>query len=326
MLVIGAGLAGLTAAGRLSEAGLSVVVLEAALVPGGRLATAQFGSGLADTGAQFFTARTTEFAGMVSGWLAEGVVYEWSRGWSDGSLLAEPADGYPRYAARGGFAALASRMAEQVDVRLGCKITTLAPGGQAWLATDDRGRAWRGRAVVLTPPVPLALALLDAGGISLPPGDRAALERITYAPSLCGLFLLDGEMALPPSGALQRPGAAISWLADNRRKGISSRGTLTVHAGREASEARWGWEDGRVLAWMAGEIAPWLGLAVIEPVRLVRWPFAVPTTLHPARTLLLQPGAPLAFAGDAFAGPRVEGAVLSGRAAAEAVLSAMKGE
>ena len=170
----------------------------------------------------------------------------------------------------------------------------------------------------------LALVLLDNGGVALPPRDRAALERITYAPSLCGLFLMDGEMALPPSGAVQRPGAAISWLVDNRRKGISPRGMLTVHAERQASADRWAWQDGRVLSWMIQEIAPWQGVAVVEPVRLVRWPFAVPTTVHAARTLLSHPGAPLAFAGDAFDGPRVEGAVLSGWAAAEAVLTTLE--
>ena len=319
VLVVGAGLAGLMATRRLNDAGRRVIVLEAEPVPGGRLATAQVGGGWADTGAQFFTARTAEFGATVAEWLAEGAVYEWSRGWSDGSVLATPPDGYPRYAAHGGFAALARRLAAGLDVRQ-TTVTALNLVGREWLATDGNGGVWRGRAVVLTPPVPLALALLDAGGVALPPNDRAALERLAYAPCLCGLFLVDGEMALPPTGAVQRPGAAISWLADNRRKGISPRGTLTVHAGREASQVRWAWDDGRVLAWMAQEITLWLGVAMAEPVRLARWPWAVPTTIHPARYLLSKPGAPLAFAGDAFDGPRVEGAVLSGRAAAAAIL------
>ena len=323
VLVIGAGLAGLMATRRLTDAGRQVVVLEAEPVPGGRLATVQVGNGRADTGAQFFTVRTTEFGTAAADWLTEGTVFEWSRGWSDGSLLTAPPDGYPRYAARGGFGALARRLADGLDVRQ-ATVTSVALDGRQWQATDNRGDVWRSRAVVLTPPVPLALVLLDNGGVALPPRDRAALERITYAPSLCGLFLVDGEMALPPSGAVQRPGAAISWLVDNRRKGISPRGMLTVHAERQASADRWAWQDGRVLSWMIQEIAPWQGVAVVEPVRLVRWPFAVPTTVHAARTLLSHPGAPLAFAGDAFDGPRVEGAVLSGWAAAEAVLTTLE--
>lgn len=324
VLVVGAGLGGLTAAHPLNDAGLRVIVLEAEPVPGGRLATAQVGDGWADTGAQFFTVRTAKFGAVVANWLAEGTIYEWSRGWSDGSLLTTPPDGYPRYAARDGFAVLARRLATGLDLRLATRVAALTLEGQDWLATDSGGGIWRSRAVVLTPPVPLALTLLEAGGTALPPDDRAALERITYAPCLCGLFLVDGEMDLPPPGAVQRPGSAISWLADNRRKGISPRGIVTVHAGREASQAHWGWDDRRVLAWMEQEIAPWMGVAMVEPARLMRWPFAVPATIHPARCLLSEPGAPLVFAGDAFDGPRVEGAALSGWAAAESILAALR--
>ena len=324
VLVVGAGLAGLLAARRLSDAGRRVIILEAGPVPGGRLATGEVRDGRADTGAQFFSVRTAEFGHLVAGLMADGTVYEWSRGWSDGSLLTTPADGYPRYAARGGFAALARRLAEGLDVRLETPITALTLDGRQGVATDSNGGIWRSRAVVLTPPVPLALGLLDAGGVSLPPADRAGLERITYGPCLCGLFIVDGETALPPPGAVQRPGKGVSWLADNRRKGISPRGTLTVHAGREASQARWSWDDARVLAWLGQEIVPWLGTAVAEPIRLVRWPYAVPVTVHPAPCMLSNPGAPLAFAGDAFDGPRVEGAALSGWAVADAVLAALE--
>lgn len=54
-LIIGAGLAGLSAHHMLLQKGYSVVTLEASTLPGGRVRTEKLGGGFSDTGAQFFT-------------------------------------------------------------------------------------------------------------------------------------------------------------------------------------------------------------------------------------------------------------------------------
>lgn len=322
VLVVGAGLSGLMAARRLTDAGLRVIVVEAAARAGGRAVTRAIGSGQADSGAQFFTIREARFNRIVGRWLAADLVFEWSWGWSGGSLLSSPPDGYPRYAVRGGFGALARHLAGGLDVRTATRLTLLCHQADGWLAKADSGASWRSRAVVLTPPVPQSLALLESGGLELPTTERLILEDIEYAPCLCGLFDIEGEIDLPLPGALQRPGQPISWIADNQRKGISPEGrVITVHANREASMQRWSADDETVLAWMLGEIAPRLAAgARARASRLERWRYAVPLEVYPERYLLCRLRAPLVFAGDAFDGPRVEGAALSGLAAAEALL------
>jgi predicted NAD/FAD-dependent oxidoreductase len=308
---------------RLVAAGMRVVIVEAENRVGGRMATLAVGAGLADSGVQFFTVRTKEFGRIVHQWLAADLVFEWSRGWSDGSLLGAPPDGYPRYAARGGFGALANHLAAGLDVRTATRLTAITPGIGLWLAQSDSVGSWRSRAVALTPPVPQSLRLLDAGGTKIPKEDRFHLKVISYAPCLCGLFAIEGEIGLPPPGALQRPDHSLSWIADNQRKGISpDRRIITIHVNQEASMERWPAEDGVVLAWMLDEIAPLVAQgAQVRAVRLERWRYAVPLTVYPARCLVCRLSAPLVFAGDAFDGPRIEGAALSGLAAAEALLA-----
>ena len=65
-VVIGAGIAGLCAAEQLVAAGRHVVVLDKARGIGGRMATRRVGAAVCDHGAQFFTVRGADFAGIVS--------------------------------------------------------------------------------------------------------------------------------------------------------------------------------------------------------------------------------------------------------------------
>jgi hypothetical protein len=323
VVVIGAGLAGLSAAGQLQAAGLSVIVLDKGRSAGGRLATRRLGNGRADHGAQFFTVRTQAFAEMVAEWQKAGLVQVWSRGWSDGSLSEAPEDGHPRYICLDGMNSLAQRLARGLDVRADARATAVSQVGDGWVVEVGEDAAWRARAVLLTPPVPQSLALVDMGRTTLHPRDRKALERIRYAPCVTGLFVVEGGgVMLPEPGAIQRPRATISWIADNRRKGISPDAlVVTVQAAPAFSRKMWSMPDEEALTAVRAGLMPHMGPdARIVDEQLKRWRYADPEVLHPTRYLLATDLPPLAFAGDAFAGPRVEGAVLSGVAAGEALL------
>lgn len=325
-IIVGAGLSGLMAARRLVDEGLHVSIVERESVAGGRLATWQAGSDRADIGAQFFTVRTPEFQAVVEQWLAMGWVVEWSRGWSDGLSLESQPDGHPRYIAAEGFAALARELSARLPVRFSTQLDVISVDDGGWITATTEGRRIAGRSLILTPPVPQSLALLRAGGVAIPDEQRAILDDIRYGACLCGVFTVDGETTLPEPGALQRPDHSISWIADNRRKGLFASGhaTLTIQVNPETSAARWGEADTEVLTWMATELEPWLAPgAQLHPITLKRWPNAIPLGLYPARYLMLEAPAPLLLAGDAFNGPRVEGAVLSGWAAADALLRSL---
>lgn len=328
VLVVGAGITGLMAAYTLQKAGLRVLVLDKGRGVGGRLATRRIGPGYADHGAQFFTVRSPEFRKLVKEWLAEERVFVWGHGWSDGSIVPGPkdghsphSDGHPRYAMSGGMTSIPKYLATHLNTDLEVHVSQIMPKDGGWEAVSRDGRKYYCRAVILTPPVPQSLALLAAGNTMLHRDDQSSLTRLTYAPCLCGLFWVEGKVHLPEPGALQRPFHPISWIADNQRKGISPDATLiTMHGNPIFSQAHFNTPEADVLDLFQASLKNHMAAdAVVLQAQLKKWRFSLPTALFPERTLVARDLPPLAFAGDAFKEPRVEGAVLSGLAAAQAI-------
>ena len=313
--IVGAGLAGLLAGQALHTAGHDVVLLDKGRSPGGRLATRRIGGAVLDHGAQFFTVRSEVFAAHVDRWQRSGLVTEWCRGFG-----AQP-DGHPRYAVRGGMNALAKHLAEGLDVRCSTMVFAIrpAPRGQ-WSVGIDDGTEVLADALIVTTPTPQASSLLMTSGVMVP----TEIGRTEYDRTLALLAVLDGAPDIPSPGGLQQPHEAISFVGDNVAKGVSEVPAITVHASAAWSEAHWD-DDPAAAQGLLIELArPWLGKAAVVESQLKRWRFATPRTLWPdpcwAATEADGAGAPLVLAGDAFAGPRVEGAALSGLAAAAAIL------
>ncbi len=301
VVVVGAGISGLVAARALTEAGCAVTVLEKARGVGGRLATRRIGAARLDHGAQFFTVRGDSLQRMVDDAIAVGVVDEWCRGFGE-------ADGYPRYRGRDGMAGFAKWLARGLEVRAGVRVTDLG---------EHQADAY-----VLTAPIPQSLAILAWSG-RLPEPDLAdALHAFTYNATLALLAVLDRDPRLPAPGAIQQPDHPVfTFISDNATKGVSTVPALTFHVGNQASRRRWNEPDGALCDALVAEAAPWLGGASIVAAQLVRWRYAGPTVPWPAPCLMVRHDPqPIVLAGDAFDGPKVEGAFRSGLAAAQALL------
>ncbi|RME77225.1 MAG: hypothetical protein D6784_03995, partial [Chloroflexi bacterium] len=254
--------------------------------------------------------------------LTEKLAYRWSTGWSQGSLNPVNLDSYPRYAVHGGMAALAAYLARELDIRLRTRLVGLTPTGNGWLCQTDTGTEISARAVILTPPVPQSLEILGHSRISLPDEDRAALEKITYAPCLAGVFRLSGPIHLPEPGAIQHSYAPVTWIADNQQKGISPDApVVTVQASEAFSREYWDAANAQILRKLGLSFKAYLGrTSQILQARLIRWPFARPTQFFPQTCFQPADLPRLVFAGDAFGAARIEGAVLSGADAATVLI------
>jgi predicted NAD/FAD-dependent oxidoreductase len=319
VIVVGAGLSGLLAAGELDASGCRVVVLEKGSVAGGRLATRWMDEAVFDHGAQYFTVLDPAFDAIVQEWRKLGVVRSWATGFAlpDGSLKR---DGRERFCGVSGMSALAGHLARNLDVRLNAIVARVAIEDDGWEVTTENAERFSSRALLLTPPVPQSLVLLATGDVPLPDRIKMELEQIEYAPCLALLVSLSGASLVPDPGGLWFPGEPIRWIADNHRKGISlgSNGAITIHAGSDYSRGHWDTPEQEVAEELLAEAAPWVGTTPLR-TQLYRWRYSQPIAVYPERCLTLRSPAPLVFAGDAFGGPRVEGAVLSGLAAAHAL-------
>lgn len=322
VLVIGAGLGGLTAARRLRAGGLTVTVVDKGRAPGGRLAGRRFpasggGEAMIDYGAQYFTARHPEFRREIAQWVKAGVASEWSRGFhlADGTFKET---GEPRFRGVPRMRAIADHLADGLPIHPGVRVESIAADGDGWAARGADGSAFFGRALLVTAPLPQTLALLDDSGIALPARLHAALSAISYRPCLALMAVLDGPSALVAPGGVWLDGDPAAWVADNRLKGVSGSHTgITVHGGPEFSREAWDAHDDEVTAILLDAARPWLNDAAVLATRLHRWRYAFPERIHDRACEMLEEPAPLVLAGDAFVSPRMEGAWRSGMAAAE---------
>jgi len=314
VLVIGAGMAGLIAAAELQRAGRRVLVLDKGRSVGGRLASRRIDGATFDHGAQFITTRDPRFAAVLEQGRWSGTMEEWCRGFA-GSV-----DGHVRWRGKPSMSAVAKHIALGLDLHLEMPVVALRRAGERWSAETAKGLTFTAGAVVLTPPVPQSLALLDAGGIVLPMEMRSRLAAIEYERCIAVMAVLEGPSRIPPPGGLAPAEGPISWIADNQLKGISAEAAVTIHATHVFSLEHWErerQESGRELLHAA---APWLG-ARVKTFQVHGWRYSKPMRVDKEPCVLVAQSPPLVLAGDAFAGPRVEGAALSGWAAAETILT-----
>lgn len=311
--VVGAGIAGLTAARALTEAGHRVVVFEKAAGPGGRTATrvvrnvdrSRGATDLTfDHGAQYFTVREPRFAALVEQWQRDRLAAEWAprlvsfdgEGWED------VATGVTRYVGLPGMAAIANALAQPLDVRYLNGVNSLEP------LTREFDR------VVVAVPCDQATALVTGT-----PALETRLAAVTMKPCWAVLAAFEQPVAARFDAAFVS-GSALGWIARNQSKPKRDWriDTWVLHATTTWSAAHIDDDAELVGAFL---------MAAFEDLVRAGLPRAFYATAHRWRAAVADP--PLAIGaihdaeskitlcGDWCAGSRVEDAFLSGLAAAE---------
>ncbi len=318
--VIGAGVAGTACARRLTEAGLEVQVFDKARGPGGRISTRRTNGFSFDHGAQYFTVRDGRFSTLISELRSRGIVERWDgvivaldRGRIDGEK-----DTLERFVGVPGMNSLAKELVALCAVRYATRVQQLVQLETGWgLVAEDGEELGTWDAVVLSAPPPQSASLLETAGSPL----STTVQAVPMAPCWAVMAGWESRVRAGFDAAFVH-GSPLSWVARNSSKpGRPQAESWVLHGSPEWSAAHVEAHAEDVAAQLLHELATLVRLDR-HPVLLEahRWRYALPEKPL-ASPCLVDRDRALTVCGDWCGGPRVEGAYLSGLAAAEEVLS-----
>jgi hypothetical protein len=334
--IIGAGLAGLSCAQALVQAGHRVHVFDKSRGPSGRMSTRRAedpaGPWQCDHGAQYFTARDASFRAEVARWQQAGVAALWNARlasfsdstWSTPETPLERFVGTPRMTSPAAWLVQGlQQVGERAQTQWQTTVQRLERQADGWAITSaEHGlHAQRYSAVLLAVPAPQAVPLLQPVAAAGAAVAASARMRGSWAVMVrCPV-----PVPLPWDGAFINDGP-LRWVArDSSKPGRTvPPGTETwlLHASAEWSEAHIEDSADTVTATLLAAFAALGGPAThLVQATAHRWRYA---DTEPALTqghwwdATMRVG----MCGDWLNGGKVEGAWLSGQSLAQQVLQA----
>ena len=315
ILIVGAGMSGITAARTLADQGARVTVAEKGRALGGRMASRRTDHGSFDHGAQYVTGKGGAFRAVLTGLSNKGTVEYWKPTGRDGTLewhVGVPAMNEMLGPLTGGY-----------DLHLSTTVTGIERDGDTFTATlrphEGVERTAAFDRVLLAIPAPQVAAL----GSSLDP----VIERVgeaSYAPCWTLMLAFDAPLATTHDVHRLAPGdpSPVSWAARENgkpgREGGADR--WTIHATPPWTVEHLERERDEVIDPLTQAFAAVVGEPPPEPLHAAahRWRYSrVERPL--GDTHLLSDDGRVGACGDWCLGPRVEAAFESGRALADAI-------
>lgn len=318
--VVGAGMTGVTAARTLSHQGHDVVVVEKARGPGGRMSTRREADLRFDHGAQYFTARDPHFLRQITAWQERGLVVVWDAriaviGGRDGHNNSQ---GTERFVAVPGMSAICSELARELaDCRFDWTVRKLRRRENGWVLTSDQGQTLECDVLVITAPPEQACTLLAD------PEVDGLIGGVEMMPCLALMLVLDKPLFAEYDAAFVNQGP-LSWVSSQcSRPERPAANAWVLHASLEWSSMHLekSAKEVRDLLIDAARELPLSQDFTVESAVAHRWRYALARQPLDCGAIWLG-SKNLALAGDWCNGSRVEGAFLSGIAAAGRIMAA----
>jgi renalase len=310
-LIIGGGITGLIAGNNLKKRGMTTTIIDKGRGIGGRLATRRFshpdcGEGIFDYGAPYFSVSSEIGQELVKEWQKLEIIKTWFK-----------QDQVNFYCGRESNRAIAKYLAKNLNVHTSTRVTQIQWKTDHWEAQTQENKTFAGKTILLTPPLPQTLELLANSKIALPEPQQTKLAEITYHPCIAVLALLAKPNQIPTPGSLSLDDSPLARLSCNQQKGISPDAVaVTMYADSNYSQNNWETEDETIVNELTEIASNWLSSPIIS-YQVHRWRYSQPKTVYGEPYFAIAEPGILVIAGDAFVAPQLEGAILSGMAAAE---------
>lgn len=302
-IIIGAGMSGLAAARVLTQQGHDVLILDKGRGVGGRMSTRTLEQGKADHGAQYFSVKSPEFTSLIDELQAENIIKEWQ--------LAQRE--HVRYVGAKGMNTIPKKMAENLNVRLNEKVVLIANN----TVSTESGNKYPFDYLVITTPIPQAVALLKESEMNVSATDQAVLNAIEYDPCIAVMAVLKQPTDILSGGVILE-NSPVAWIADNFQKGITPTPTVTLHASVAFSQRHLEDDLQRVAQQMLASVAKYISPNNILTTQVHRWRYSLASQRYESPFYQLE-NRPIYLAGDGFGMGNVEGAFLSGYWAGQAI-------
>lgn len=304
-IIIGSGMAGITCARTLADAGQTVRVLDKGRGIGGRMATRSIltaaGDLTFDHGAQYLRPRDPEFAQVLA--------QAGARPWPDGP-------DHDRVVGMPGMSGVPRKLADGLAVSQQAEVTSIAWRDGSWHLSTTGGAVNASR-VVVTIPAPQVTRLL---GHTHP--FAADLGRVVMEPclTLMAAFPINSPR---PFGTRLDPSHPLAWIAQDSKKPGRSQAAVTwvAQASLAFSNAYLEESPSEIASRMLSLLAEVLDLDPAHAIYVCahRWRYAQ-SSAPLEQPFLHNDDRTLYAGGDWCLGPRAEDAWQSGRAIAHDIL------
>jgi renalase len=295
-IIIGAGMAGLSAARILTQKGHDVMVLDKGRGVGGRMSTRTIENAKADHGAQYFSVKTPEFQELISSFQFENVIAEWH--------LAQRLN--VRFVGANGMNTIPKKMASSLNVLVNEKVILVDNNS----VTTESGKVYNFDNLIVTIPIPQVIELFQNSKIDFSEHDKSVLEQIEYESCLAVMAVLKQPTEIISGGVILQ-NQPVAWIADNFQKGITETPTVTIHASATYSAERFDEDLKEVANEMLLSVNQYVKPENVISFQTHRWKFSNATRRYDMPFYQIE-NRNIYLSGDGFGIGNVEGAFLSG--------------